>query len=241
MTRMKWEEETAMIQVSLRECRMVIERLVQTTDIPETLVPFVRDCALFSAALQVSGFPGLKSQLQLLRNASPAPVTIIEDGVLGAAGQHAWLVADACVDYAVDRFRRCRSASMRILNVAEPAELQVIDALASRYGLRARVRPLSNDATEIELSAGPHDEPDGLDRIRREGLPVPVALWRQLYETSQSALAPDSVVSRRHAGPHLVEADGRIIGRPDEELNDFSMLTSLDDLAPQKKAISNAH
>lgn len=230
-----------MIQVSLRECRMVLERLVQTTNIPAPLVPCVRDCALFSAALPVSGFSGLTLQLQRLRDAAPAPIAVLADGALGAGGQHAWLVADACLDYAVDRFRRRRSVSTRILDVAEPAELAVIGALAPRYGLRARLRSPSNDAVEIELSAGSPGEFDLLDRIRCEGLPVPMALWWRLYESSQDALAPDSVVSRRHAGPHLVEADGRVIGRPDEELNDFSMLTTLDDLASQKKALSNAH
>lgn len=230
-----------MMQVSLRECRMVLERLVQASNIPETFVSLIRDCALYSAALPLSGFSGLKSQLDGLGHASPAPVSILAEGTLDAAGQHAWLVADACLDYAVDRFRRVRPAATRIRNVAEPAEVGVIRALAYRYGLRARTHVSPDGTVEVELSPGSPDEPDLLDRIRREGLPVPAALWWQLYESSQDALAPDSVVSRRHAGPHLVEADGRVVGRQDEELNDFSMLTTLEDLAPRKKAVSNAY
>ena len=39
-------------------------------------------------------------------------------------------------------------------------------------------------------------------------------------------LAPDSFESRRHAGTIRVEADGRIIGRNDEDETDLSLLTS---------------
>lgn len=63
-----------------------------------------------------------------------------------------------------------------------------------------------------------------LERIRRNGLTVDAALWWQLFHRSAEALAPDSYVSRRHAGPIIVEADGKVIGRQDEDETDLSLL-----------------
>jgi hypothetical protein len=37
---------------------------------------------------------------------------------------------------------------------------------------------------------------------------------------------PDSFESRRHAGTVRVEADGRVVGRNDEDETDLSMLTA---------------
>ena len=63
-----------------------------------------------------------------------------------------------------------------------------------------------------------------LDAIRRNGVRVEAALWWTLYHRSADALAPDSYLSRRHAGPIIVEADGKVIGRQDEDETDFSLL-----------------
>lgn len=50
-------------------------------------------------------------------------------------------------------------------------------------------------------------------------------MWWPLYKASLEALAPDSFESRRHAGTVRVEADGRIVGRVDEDETDLAMLT----------------
>jgi hypothetical protein len=52
---------------------------------------------------------------------------------------------------------------------------------------------------------------------------VPRALWEELYDWSHDALTPDSIESRRHAGPVMVDADGRIHGRDDDD-TDFTLL-----------------
>ena len=70
------------------------------------------------------------------------------------------------------------------------------------------------------------------------GLVVNAALWWELYHRSADALAPDSYMSRRHAGPIIVEADGKVIGRQDEDETDFSLLLAD---APKSGAATAKH
>jgi len=57
----------------------------------------------------------------------------------------------------------------------------------------------------------------------RDGFAVSRALWRTLYDRSGEALTPDSIESRRHAGPVMVDAHGRVHGRDDDD-TDFELL-----------------
>jgi hypothetical protein len=65
-----------------------------------------------------------------------------------------------------------------------------------------------------------------LDRLRIEGISVASEIWWPLYHASHEALAPDSFESRRHAGTIRVEADGRIVGRNEEDETDLSLLVA---------------
>ena len=68
-----------------------------------------------------------------------------------------------------------------------------------------------------------------------DGTPVDAELWWRLFDESDKALAPDSFESRRHAGALIVEADGRVIGRQDEDDTDLSMLTGADKVAAARE------
>ena len=97
------------MNASLREIRMVIERLVQWKGVEPGMIFSVTDCGLYSAALGLSGFEGLEAQLDKL-SAAPGAMPVIIDGedtlVVDARGRHAWLIAEAVLDLAIDGHRR---------------------------------------------------------------------------------------------------------------------------------------
>ncbi|MBK1840523.1 hypothetical protein JHL17_24270 [Azospirillum sp. YIM B02556] len=223
------------MQVSLRESRLVLERLMQVTRVEPGLVPSLRDCALYSAALGLGGFPELLRHLDLLRTAKPiglrllesADMPALEEPVAECAGQHAWIVAPALVDLCVERHRRGLPGVLVARNLIEADELRIAGALAEANGLSATVTVVEQDGgTAVRLSVRPRADgsPTVLDTIRRHGIPVETALWWRLFHLANEALAPDSYTSRRHAGAIMVTADGRVVGRQDEDDTDLSLL-----------------
>ncbi len=216
----------AMMNVSLRESRMVLERLMQVARVPEGLVVSLRDCALYSAALQLGGFPELKGSLQSLSGADPARMKLVDDRTLDAGGLHAWFVAEAASDLVIAAARDGQANVVRVVNVMQPAELGVASAFAHLHGFVASVTCEARDAAMIAVHPLSAAAQAPLDCIRRQGLPVSAKLWWELFHESAAALATDTVESRRHAGPIIVAEDGRVVGRQDDDETDFSLLTS---------------
>ncbi|HEV2677361.1 MAG TPA: hypothetical protein VGV37_22725 [Aliidongia sp.] len=219
---------TDLLILSLRETRLILERLVQAAGAPPGLLPSVRDCALYSAILPGDGFAGIAAQLERLGANKPAPLRIVAEQpmmTVDCGNQHAWLVADGLLDLAVDQSRRTGQADVKALHLVAPEELRIVAGLAERYGLEATAAP-DGDGVLIRISPRPVARLSLLDKLRFDGVPVSAATWWPLYEASHAALAPDSFESRRHAGTVRVEADGRIVGRPDEDETDLSMLAA---------------
>ncbi|WP_322045681.1 hypothetical protein [Paraburkholderia sp. J67] len=219
--------QTDLITVSLRESRMVLERLMQVARVDEGLVPALRDCALYSTALGADGFIHLTNNLGQLQERKPQAVLIdtTDDAAprVRCAGQHAWLVALTLVDLAADALQAGRGASFVVEDVSEAQELCVVTALAQPHGLEATLEAHGNTQRVTFRFAGEQGE-STLARIVREGLRVERAYWWTLFHRANDALAPDSYESRRHAGPIIVDAQGRVIGRTDEDETDLSML-----------------
>ncbi|MBS7705334.1 hypothetical protein KIO73_18745 [Chelatococcus asaccharovorans] len=232
------------MRASLRESRMVLERLMQVVRIDEGLVPSLRDCALYSAALGLGGFPAVSAHLELLRGAAPERVKLVADSPLtvDGGGQHAWVVAELVVDLLVAEARTSAAggremAEARVLNVVEPEELGVAAAIARRHGFAVELSRGERDAgARLVLRPASADAPDPLQRIRLEGLPVAQDLWWQLFHRANEALAVDTIQSRRHAGPIRVEEDGRVVGRQDDDETDFSLLIGQTAAAPPPSA-----
>lgn len=57
----------------------------------------------------------------------------------------------------------------------------------------------------------------GADRILHHGTDVPADLWWALFHLGNLALTPDSVVSRRHTGRSVFDAQGHIVGELGED------------------------
>ena len=216
------------LRLSLREIRLIVERLVQAAGTPPGLLLSVRDAAVASAVLPIAGFGGLGAEIARLVAVPPRPLRISGDAattVVDAGGQHAWFVAEAVLDIAIEFFRLHGSASVLVRNLANPSELGVVSALAEKHGLAATV---AETGGEIRLTVQQRaaDAASLLDRVRRDGVIADPEIWWPLYHASHEALAPDSFESRRHAGTIRVEADGRIVGRNDEDETDLSMLAA---------------
>lgn len=228
------------MQVSLRESRLVLERLMQVTRVEPGLVPCLRDCALYSAALGLGGYQELLRHLELLRAASPAGLRILDGAdtlvsdrpepgtpLVDCAGQHAWIAAPALVDLCVERHRRGLPAVLVVQNVIEAGELRICGALSEAHGVSATVtfgEQGGDSAVRLSVQSRVTGSPTVLDTIRRHGTPVEPALWWRLFHLANEALAPDSYTSRRHAGAIMVTADGRVVGRQDEDDTDLSLL-----------------
>lgn len=215
-----------MMRVSLREIRMVFERLVQVARVPDGLVASVRDCGLYSAALNLGGFELLESNLRQVEKADLSRINATSAATLDAGGLHAWLVAELAVDLAVAQARSGNGNGVRVDNLLQADELGVVQGFAVRHGFATAIDVRGPQAT-ISLRPASATDVALLDRIRRDGLPVANDLWWHLYHASSAALAPDSISSRRHAGPVIVTDDGKLIGRQDDDETDFSMLTSI--------------
>jgi len=149
--------------------------------------------------------------------------------VIDANGQHLWCIGATLLDLAIDAAGTA-TARIEAINVGSGEEAGVLAALAHRQAARVRIRrDPGAAAVTLEVSTTPPPctlagwDPV-LHRVLREGLPVAATSWWTLHELSNRALSPDTIDSRRHAGPIIVAADGRIIGRPVDDDTDFALL-----------------
>jgi hypothetical protein len=167
-----------------------------------------------------------------------------EDGdrlTLDGGNQHAWFVIPTLIDLLGELAHRHGRATIAVTNVVDPGELRVAVELAARSGLAA---DFTADA-QPTLTAKPstmhgtlaEDEPLHWDLLQN-GLSIDADLWWRVYSLATKALAPDSVVSRRHAGPVIVNDDGTIIGRKDsDDETDLSLLLKPRATEPNKESV----
>lgn len=227
--------------LSLREARMVLERLVLVAGVDAGLVPSLRECALFSAALGPAGFEGIEVNMNALRGADAKRLTMSDEGskvVLDGQGLHAWYGAHALVDLLAEQLQDGTSAKVNATGFARPEELAVVVPIGERQGISVAINFQGGEALLTAERAASGADP--VMDIILHGTPVDADLWWRLFDESDKALAPDSFESRRHAGALIVEADGRVIGRQDEDDTDLSMLTGADKVAAARENFEKA-
>jgi hypothetical protein len=238
-------ENSRTLRVSLRECRMVLERLMHVANLDPGQVVSTRECALYSAALELGGFANLRANIDQLKVARGWAVTLEESEQslkIDCAGQHTWIVAPLLADLLVDARRRGRTDNIAVIGLLARDEIPVIEPFLHQQGFMGTIS-FGTGPDEVQVSIQPLTSArarDIVDEVRRDGLPVRDALWWELFQLSSEALAPDSFESRRHAGAIIVEADGRVIGRQDEDDTDLALLAeqlrgSVQDAAPSQR------
>ncbi|PSJ56835.1 hypothetical protein [Pseudaminobacter soli (ex Li et al. 2025)] len=210
------------LRVMPREMRLMSERIFSMTGQPKGFFLAVQDMVMYSQKLGLGGFALLEKRFESLRNARPEKTTVLsEQGSamrFDGGGQHAWFVLPALIDLLGELAARFGEAEITVVNVVDPDELKIATGLGGRTGLavtfedratfRVKPRPI--------IGAVKHDDPLLWD-VLENGLQIEAELWWRIYYLAKKALAPDSVVSRRHAGPMIVNPDGTVIGRKDND------------------------
>ncbi len=208
------------MQLSVREVRMIVERILLASGVPQGFIPDVRDVVMYSHAMALGGL-SLFQQRFVTTPSLPLSRMNIEGDTFDGGGNHAWMVAPSAVDFAIASHRNGGGA-LTVRNVRDIAEFRLLEGFAGRYGASAEVT-LKDDTAVVQVN-GDAGLPDAiLEKAFATGMPVPHALWHELYAFSHKALAKDSAVSRRHAGPVMVDAEGRVHGRDDDD-SDFAFL-----------------
>jgi hypothetical protein len=234
------------MQISVREARLTLDRIFLAAGIPDGMIASVREHALLSVALGLGGWmavrdqhaaiaAGVESRIRLdadesVRYDRIAGRSNIETGI-DAGGQHAWLAGASLLDVAIELAQDSGTATVNVRNLEAAEELQVLTALGRRHGVIVNVAPARPDARDVKFTVTidraprtPQEWDPVLHRALHHGLAVDAVLWWELHHLSNRALSPDTVESRRHAGPIIVAADGRIIGRQVDDETDVSLL-----------------
>ncbi len=219
------------IDLSVREARMLVDRILLTCGVSAGYLHGVRECILTSQSLRLGGFARLIDISDELRMDGLAALRVVEDRDGGldvdGGGIHAWMLVPALVDLAVEGARLAGASRITVANVTAIDELQTIAALAHRHGARTQVTLQAAQSAAIAT----HNVPRPMSHERWDpllhaaivnGYPIEPQLWRAMHAMSNRALAPDSVVSRRHAGPVILQDDGTIFGRPPSD-DDFDI------------------
>ncbi len=222
------------LKIMPREMRLMSERVLSLTTLPKGFFLAVTDTVMLSQKLGLGGFAMLEEQFEALRAPDLSRIAVKdEDGrslVLDAGGQHGWFVVPSLLDLLGELVARFGDAQVTVVNALDPAELGVAAALAGRTGLS--VRQTLGDAPVFSATARPltgkvaTDDPVLWDLLCN-GTSVEADLWWRVYDRAKKALAADTVVSRRHAGPMIVTEDGTVIGRKDnDDETDISFLAA---------------
>lgn len=216
-------------RMSVREARMFIGRILLTCGLPSGAVHGVQECIMLSQSLGLGGFKMLLNDHESLDWGRFGNFTLKEKNLLDGGGLHAWLALPTIMDLAVDDARRHGSSAWGIENLAAPKELAVATALAKRYGAVAEVsgnmRGTLLTVRNTSRPATPEQWDPLLLEALREGYESDEATWKAMHALGNRALAPDSVVSRRHAGPVVLAEDGSLLGRiPQDDDFDMNML-----------------
>ena len=210
------------LRVMPREMRMMSERILSMTGQPKGFFLSVQDVPMYSQKLGLGGFALLESRFDVLCEARPGEIAIVSENEaklrLDGKGQHAWFVLPAAIDLLGELVARFGKADVVVANTVDPDEFKVAEAFAQRNGLTVAVTTASEvtlKANNRPLSGEVRQDDPLLWSLLENGVPIQSELWWRIYALAKKALAADSVVSRRHAGPMIVNQDGTVIGRND--------------------------
>ncbi len=206
-----------------REMRMMSERIFSLSAMPRGFVLTLTDIPMYSQWLGLGGFALLhKDHDKIMAGDLAALRVVAEHGAaltLDLSDQPAWIGVNSILDLAAELVAAHGSAEITVINAAHPEELAVTVALAGRTGLVMQHHAQPGGARLLAQSLdGAQDRSDPImQSLYQDGIMLAPELWWAIYETARTALAPDTALSRRHAGVQIVNDDGSIIGRTDND------------------------
>lgn len=219
------------MRVMPREMRLMSERIFSLSSLPKGFFLVVVDFPMYSQKLGLGGFALFERRFESFKSADPSRVAIaFEDGsriTLDAAGEHAWFVLPAAIDLLGELTARFGSAELTVDGACDEAELAVAASFGSRTGLSISVSGNLLKSVPSPITSEVRKDDPLLWALLEKGAEIEADLWWRIYHLAKQALATDSVVSRRHAGPMIINEDGTIIGRKDnDDETDVSFLSS---------------
>ncbi|GAA3285166.1 hypothetical protein [Paenarthrobacter aurescens] len=209
--------------MSVRECRLILERLLVASGALPGEVPAARDALL---AAEVHGL-GLLQLIHAQPLTLPSkPVRYDEAGpivVVDGSGRLSALLIPALRDIILER----GTVEISVSNVTAPELLQALDTVPELDSRRISVSV--QDSNTVVVSAEPANDTEAAKRraarTRRitdahlNGLPVPGVVWLELYQRSNAALLSESAETRSHAGYKDVDETGRIVKQMDDDVD----------------------
>ncbi|TCP45061.1 hypothetical protein EV191_11727 [Tamaricihabitans halophyticus] len=201
------------LQVSLRETRLVTERIVMLLGVAKGSWAAVREAVVAAEAIGLGG-------LRFLDRCEPGcwgtPALTKEDGAaltVTANGIPAPFAAPALVDLALATSGEYGRAELTVHGLRDAELLPVMEPLGGRLGANIQVRATPEGQRVHASQATNTVHPDSLaamaggQHLRKpaiHGLTVPAELWWRLYHRSNEALTADTPLSRNHAGAALL-------------------------------------
>ena len=209
--------------MSVRECRLILERLLVASGTVAGEVPAARD-ALLAAEIHGLGLLELLHANPLSTPAEPVRYDETAEAVFVDGTRHlSALLLPALRDIIVERGR----VEIDINNVLAPELLAALESMPELDSNRVEVLILS--ATKATVTASTADSSETVNRLAARdqrvsnahlnGLPVPGIVWLELYQRSNAALLTESAETRRHAGYQDVDETGRIVKPMDDDVD----------------------
>jgi hypothetical protein len=208
--------------MSVRECRLILERLIIAAGLAPGEVPAARDALL---AAEIHG-------LGLLECLHTRPLTIPDQPVryeetdatvfVDGAGHLAALLLPALRDIILER----GNVQIVVRNTEAPHLLQALESVPELDSTCITVDVTSNGSATLTASASPSDSAqrqtareERIANANLNGLPVPGVVWLDLYQRSNAALHTESAHTRHHAGHKDVDETGRIVKQMDDDMD----------------------
>ncbi|RBM12527.1 hypothetical protein DI005_32380 [Prauserella sp. PE36] len=201
------------LRVSLRETRLVTERIVMLLGVPKGAWAAVREAVVADESLGLEGLAFLDGRAP---GGWATPEITGEDGPrisVAARGIPAPFAVPALLDLAVATVSEHDAATVTVTDLADAELLRAAEPLGARLGARVRVsgtggvRVLAATKATAAVPAGSRAAMAGGEHLldaALHGLTVPAALWWRLYHRSNEALTVDTPLSRNHAGAALL-------------------------------------
>jgi hypothetical protein len=206
--------------MSVRECRLILERLLVVAGTDPGALAATRD-ALLDA--QVLGAPVLESVHRdpSLLTPSRARTTCHQPGHWTVDGQDQFslLLLPVMADLLIAGAARGEQAQVHVVAARRTEDLHV---LAPLLAARGATLDISFDIAGATLTATRAPADNHKLEVRRtgalrDGFRVRGVVWLDLYQLSNAALVPESSDTRRHAGHEDVDEHGNFIRQMDDD------------------------
>ncbi|MFF7333923.1 hypothetical protein [Streptomyces sp. NPDC008150] len=211
------DTDADVLSVSVREMRLMTGRVMLTTTVPFGSAAAARDVVVAAEIHGLGGLAGLLDALPALRGPHLRPeLRYTAAGFVfpDARAQPPLATAADLLDLAVAAAPADGSA--RLAAPGGDWAVRALVPLAARHGVELTVS--RDELTVRRATAGPRTGPDAAEhRALSYGVRVPAALWHRVVAEAESALTPDSPLSRTHAGDSLFGPGGEILAEVGED------------------------